>query len=145
MRTTIEPLCFDGDVGVSPLEEWEAKGVVYQSNGPGKGGKIVNSYLIRNERDITLYILAIMRDPRYKDDIIGTVEGVCFEWLVHNAMYDFAGLTQDESRKLQAKDLDFGGTIYDDSHGLESGIMWGLYMWLMPDQAAQDMEAYQTK
>ena len=141
-RTPFEPVCFDGSVGVSPIEEWEEQGVEYQSNGPGKGGKIVNSHLIRDDRDITLYILAIMRDPRYKDDISGTFEGVYYEWIVHNALYDFGVLVKSESIKNKAATLDFGGTIYDDDHGIGSGLMWGFYMMVLPEQAQQDLTTH---
>ena len=94
------------------------------------------------ERKEIVYILAIMRDPRYKDDISGTFEGVYYEWIVHNALYDFGALLNSESIKKKAADLDFGGTIYDDDHGIGSGLMWGFYMMVLPEQAQQDLTTH---
>lgn len=147
-RTHFEALSYDDQTSTNSLKQWEAVGVEYKSNGPGKGGQIVNSYLIRGGEDITAYVLGIMQHPLYQDDIGGTLEGVYFEWIIHNALYDVGAFLQIESIKKKAADLDFGNTIYNDEHGpfnIASAIMWGLYYIAFPDQAQKDLQTYLLK
>ena len=149
-RVHVEAICYDGRPGSSgkeesPIKEWEDEGVKYKSNGPGKGGRIVKSHLIRDSKEICAYILEIMQHPVYQDDIGGTLEGVYFEWIIHNGLYDIGVLIKSEQMMAKAADLDFGNTIYDDKHGpynIGSAIMWGMYQIAFPSQAQQDLQTH---
>lgn len=48
------------------------------------------------------------------EDIVGSTFGVVYEWVFHNAAYDFGTTFGLESIVKAAEHLDVGKTIYDD-------------------------------
>jgi RHS repeat-associated protein len=74
-----------------------------------------------------------------KDIIIGSNEGLQFEWIAHNAAFVFSFLTGDYESAISAASVDVGSTIFDDDHGALSYLMWALYVIEYPLQAAIDI------
>lgn len=127
------------------MEEWAEKGVIYVSaDGDHTGGRIENSYLITDPQEMRKYATYLLNESEYKDDFVGSVEGVLFEWDVHNMIYygdpffSFFGFDWKEN----ARSVDLGGTIYSDPHPWLNVVMWRLYENAFPLQAAEDRKAH---
>ena len=117
------------------MDKWQEKGVTYKSNGTGKGGKIENSYLIKEYKDIYEYSEYLVNESEYRGDFTGSVEGVVFEWDIHNVIY-YYGPSQWEDN---AKDVDFGRTIFSDSHKGLNMVMWFGFYLTYPEQYYSDL------
>ena len=117
------------------MDKWQEKGVTYKSNGAGKGGKIENSYLIKEYEDIYEYSEYLVNESEYRDDFTGSVEGVVFEWDIHNIIY-YYGPPQWEDN---ARDVDFGRTIFSDSHKGLNMVMWLGFYLNYPEQYYSDL------
>ena len=123
------------------------KEISYQSNGTNNGAQIIDSYKVTNP--ITMY--KHIRENR-GDEIAGSTVGVVHEWVVHNIAYgvgNFAvGIGLDEwgnNFRDKGQTLDVGRTIYDDSHGWFSLIMWITYGAISPFSAGYDFYIYKFK
>ena len=119
----------------------EAKEIPYQSNGTDNGAKIPNSYTIKDPLIMYEYI-----EENRGDEIAGSTTGVVFEWVVHNVAYatgkafSSVGLKKwGKSLVEKGQTLDVGQTIYDDQHGLFSGVMWSTYSSLFPVASIYDL------
>ena len=127
------------------MEKWEAHGVKYISaDGDYTGGKIVNSYKITDPNEMREYATYLLYESEYQNDFLGSVDGVLFEWDVHNMIYygdpffSFLGFQW----KDPAASVDLGATIYSDPHPGLNVIMWYLYETAYPIQAQADMKAH---
>ena len=89
--------------------------VVYDSNGPGGGATIYNSYLITSKEVMEEYINA-----NRGDDISGSTDAVVYEWILHNKIYELGCMIGNEDLIEKGKDVSVGNTIYDDVH-IDSG------------------------
>jgi len=119
----------------------ESKEIPYQSNGAGNGAQIPNSHTIKDPVIMYEYI-----EENRGDEITGSTTGVVFEWIVHNAVYTTGKVFSAVGFKKWGKtlvekgqDLDVGQTIYDDSHGLASVVMWSTYRSLFPVVSIYDL------
>jgi len=120
------------------MEKWAKEGVIYESNGSGKGGKIINSYKITDFAELYSYAYYLVMKSEYSDDFLGSVEGVVFEWEVHNFIYYFGPEVWNDN----ATDVEFGATIFDDPHEGLNFIMWEAFRWLCPIQHFLDLLIY---
>ena len=119
----------------------ETSKITYSSNGKKEGAKIQNSYEVRD-----LVIMYAYIKQNRGEDVTGSTSGVVYEWVVHNVAYDAGKVIRDlgytdVGQKImdKGKDLDFGSTIYDDNHGLESRLMQISYYALSPQNAIYDL------
>ena len=126
------------------LKDAEDIGVTFKPSESGKGGRIENSYRITDKDEMTAYADYLVNSSSYKDYFDGSVEGVVFEWWLHNLIFSFT----DESNTWheRAKSVDIGSTLYDDTgHGMYSLVMILLYEMSWPEQAARDKEIHQMQ
>ena len=98
------------------------------------GGKVTNSYMLTSWSDIYEYSCDIKQ--QYPDQFKGSAEGMAVEWAVHTVACYIPFLDLD-----RAKDVDFGYTIFYDSHTGMNLAMWGVYYVLSPEQYHADLEA----
>ena len=132
----ITPTPDKGDeLGPNVMDRWEDKGVTYKSNGAGNGGRIENSYLIKEYADIYEYSDYLLNKSEYQADFSGSVEGVVFEWDVHNKIY-YYGPSKWENN---AKDVDLGRSIFSDSHEGLNIVMWFSFFLTYPEQYYADL------
>ena len=113
----------------------------YQRFGDNNTAKIVDSYKITSPFEMYMYI-----SQHRGDEIKGSTVGVVVEWAVHNVAYytgdvltscGFEGL--GKSLMDSGRDLDVGGTIYQDDHGALSAAMWCTYIIVAPVHAGMDL------
>ena len=124
------------------MDKWEKEGVVYISYGKNKGGQIKNSNKITDGKEMTEYATYLVTHSPYKDDISGSVEGVVFEWEVHNWAFLFFDAIGNAARTESARSVDFGNTIFDDYHLGFTQIMWAGYFLGDPVQYHADLTIY---
>ena len=117
-----------------PIEErLKQRGVVYESHPSGNGGKIINSCNVADPKEMTEFAIYLKKNT---DDFSGSIEGMLYEWELHNLIY---WATQEgDAWHDKAQHVDLGRTIYDDNHGLFSVIMWASFELLFPEQAEED-------
>ena len=136
-------IIFDG-ASRDYLKEGEDIGVVFVPDESGKGGKIKNSYRITDIDEMTEYADYLVNSSTYKDCFEGSVEGVVFEWWLHNMVFSFTD--EGNSWHDKARDVDIGSTIYDDAgHGMFGFIMITFYEIAWPEQSASDHEIHQSR
>lgn len=133
---TKDQMTYDEKLAV--VTKYEELGVEYIPSPSGNGGQILNSHLIKDGREMTLYSLYLIQNT---DDFSGSVEGMVFEWWLHNVICDVFQNRPNSSYYISAKDVDLGRTIYDDRHCV-SKIMWAAYSILYPEQAKSDLYVY---
>ena len=116
----------------------------YHSNGKGNGAQIPESYKVKDP-----FVMGIIIDKNRGSEIKGSTAGVVFEWLVHNVAYDAWVITSavgldsfGNGLMNKGRTLDVGSTIYDDSHGVFSLLMWNAYAQLLPGPAIYDLVVY---
>lgn len=125
--------------------KWERQGVEFIPHGDRPGGQIRNSYKITDPDEMYQYALYL---KTYTDCFAGSVEGIVFEWEIHNEIY--YSVDESSSWYTKAKHVDLGATIYHDKHdlfgitNLASIAMWSLYAEVYPEQAKNDWLIYQN-
>ena len=132
---TIINRCEPTELENNVMDKWLKKGVKYKSNGAGKGGRIENSYLITKHQDLYEYSDYLVNKSEYRHDFNGSVEGIVFEWDVHNIIYYFGPAQWEDN----ARDVDFGRTIFSDSHRGMNMVMWLGFYLTYPEQYYSDL------
>ena len=113
--------------------------VEFVPNKDGNGGRIENSYLITNPKEITEYAIYLMQESEYSSYFIGSLEGFVFEWEVHNMAYYYYSQIGDLENAERAMHVDVGRTIYEDiDHGFFGYAMLRAFEMLYPEQAQKD-------
>lgn len=77
----------------------------------------------------------LLNKSEYQADFSGSVEGVVFEWDVHNKIY-YYGPSKWENN---AKDVDLGRSIFSDSHEGLNIVMWFSFFLTYPEQYYADL------
>ena len=111
----------------------QANAVTFVPNSSG-GGQVTNSFTITNWSDIYQYSCNLKQ--QYPEQFKGSPEGMAVEWVAHNVACYIPFLDLD-----RAKDVDFGATIFDDSHAGMNMLMWATYAALFPQQYQNDLQA----
>ena len=106
--------------------------VSFDPNADGNGGTVNNSFLITSWSDIYEYSSNLKKE--YPENFKGSVEGMAWEWKVHNIACYVPFLELEK-----AQHVDFGKTIFDDPHPGMNYLMWATYHLLFPDQFQADL------
>ena len=128
--------------------------LTYESNVENQGGSIDNSSSVKNRQVMREYI-----NENRGNEVSGTTTGVIHEWEIHNAANAVGnaliriGTALNIERCVEkgkeftgkADPLDFGNTIFDDSHGFYSYAMWGTYAFAHPISFGYDLYIHLTE
>ena len=112
---------------------------IYKASDKNAGAKVIYSHNTRNLIEMYDFI-----ESHRGEEVSGTTFGIMWEWIVHNAAYDFGVFLDIKTLTDRGKDLDIGNTIYDDNHGIASLAMEASYFSFAGYFAWYDLWIYMT-